>query len=280
MLTVTSNLGETIVAGSRIPQVPRSDLTWKSLTKPTKAAIVDEAGNVYIRVLKTDALPPFPPDAEASGRAISDYIILRLVAALTADSSKAELFVRPDYDVRKEPDPGELSANPAHGDGSYDQAELLRAAVRRIHSEASKARHGVMLELHTDTVPSSAPAVGGLPDFKSIEIDQLGPIKEQKDRVPYILDSVLRLFPGLSAEDVEITPECVVRAPLYGFKSMIPDDLSRGEQFDRLEFIIKWFQESFGKDHVVTIGDRPDPFAGWIEIAFQDRNHANNRDQE
>lgn len=250
-------------------RIPLSDLTWESLTKPTKVAVVDEEGNIYLRILKTDALPPLPPDSEAEGQAISDYIILRLVAALTADSSKAELYVRPDYDGRKDRHPGGMSISPAHGDGSYDQAELLRAAVRRVHSEASKARRGVMLELHADIVPSSAPDVDGLPDFRSVKIDQLGPIKEKKDRVSHILDSVLNLFPGLSAEDVEITPEFVVRAPLYGFKSMMPDDLSPGEQFDRLEFIIQWFQNSFGKDHVVTIGGRPDPLAGWIEIAFQ-----------
>ena len=265
---------------SRIPKVPLSDLTWKSLTKTTKAAIVDEAGNIYMRVLKTDALPPFPPNAEANSQAISDYILLRLVAALTADSSNAELYVRPGSDVRRTVDPGEMSLNPDHGDGSYEQAELLRAAIRRVHSEASKARQGVMLQLHADTVPPSAPDVAGLPGFKSIEFDQLGPVKEQKERVPYLLGSILRLFPGLSAEDVEITPEAVVRAPLHGFKSMMPDDLSRGEQLDRLEFIIKWFQESFGKVHLVKIGDRPDPFAGWIEIAFQDRNESNDGKRE
>lgn len=266
------------MAGSHIPEVPRSDMTWRSLEKPTRVAIVDEAGNIYLRILKADALPPFPPEAEANGRAISDYVILRLVAALTADSSEAELFVRPDY-VGKDSDPGKLSANPAHGDGSYNQAELLRSAVRCVHSEASKARHGVMLQLHTDIVPPNAPDVAGLPGFKSIEIDQLGPIKEQKDRVPYLLESVLRLFPGLSAEDVEITPECVVRARLYGFKSMMPDDLTRGEQLDRLEFILKGFRDTFGEDHVVTIGGRPDPFAGWIEIAFQDLDEPTRKNQ-
>ena len=261
---------ETAMTDANAPKIPLSDLTWKSLTKPTTAAVVDAEGNIYVRILKTDAMPPLPPDAEANGQAISDYIILRLVAALTAESSKAELYVRPDYVEQKDPKPGKISINPAHGDGSFDQAELLHAAVRRVHLEASKARRGVMLELHADTVPSSAPDVDGLPNFKSIEINQLGPIKEQKDRVSYILDSVLNLFPGLSAEDVEITPECVVRAPLYGFKSMMPDDLSPGEQFDRLNFITKWFEDSFGKDHVVTVGGRPDPLAGWIEIAFQE----------
>lgn len=243
-------------------ELPTSALTWESASRPLAGAIVDRNGAVYMRMLRLDATPAMPSSTAEQRRAMVDFVMLRLIAALSADTTEIEVY-------RQSP-----TAKPERPD---DWAATLRDTMRLIHAKASAAaKEGHLLQLSADdemrlTTPLNADGISERP----LAVDTLGPIKTRKERVSALLESMLQLFPNLSAEDIEIDEECTVRAPLRGLKHLIPDDLPPGEQLDRLDILIDMFAGNWAENGVrFSVGGRPDIFDGWLRLEFPDSDEA------
>jgi len=186
---------------------------------------------------------------------------------MTADSSSAKVIARSGADPFEPAsgDDGDVSDSP------YAPADRLHEAIQRIHTEASIAWHGTMLQLRADSIPADSAPVEGMPGFRSVELGPLEAVKERKERVPPLLEPLLQMMPGLSAEDLQFSPDGgLVRVPLRGFSALVPDDISPGEQLDRVDIVVKTIERLFGEvDRAVKVGGRPDPFAGWVEISIR-----------
>ncbi|MEX2298069.1 MAG: hypothetical protein WD715_11665 [Dongiaceae bacterium] len=237
-------------------ELPASALTWESASRPLAGAIVDRDGAVYMRMLKLDATPAMLSSTPEQRRAMADFVMLRLIAALSADTTEIEVF-------RQSP-----TAKPERPD---DWAATLRDTMRLIHAKASAAaKEGHLLQLSVDDELRSITSLNadGISD-RPLAVDTLGPIKTRKKRISPLIEPLLQLFPNLSAEDIEIDDECTVRAPLRGLKHLIPDDLPPGEQLDRLDILIDMYARNWAENGVrFSVGGRPDVFDGWLRMEF------------
>ena len=82
-------------------------------------------------------------------------------------------------------------------------------------------------------------------------------IAERRKQISPLLEPLLKLFQGLSAEDIEIDPECTVRVPVRGFKYLISEYITLGEQVDRLEDLLTTFSREWQEDgSKVAVGGR------------------------
>jgi hypothetical protein len=250
-------------------ELPASDLTWEPASRPLSAAIVDRHGGVYLRVLKLDHAPVLPSSTPVQQRASADYILLRLIAALSADTTDVQVATKAETGTRRSP--------------LEDRASELRVAIQEIHAKASSiAKEGHLLQLGVDdasmgSMPLDADGISDRPFGLSMQ----APFKERKKRISILFEPLLQLFHGLSAEDIEIDEECTVRAPLRGLKHRIPENLPRGEQLDRLDAMIEMLMREWNKGgNRFTVGGRPDIYDGWIRMEFPDAGADEEADNE
>lgn len=238
------------------------DLIWEAAEKSMRGAIVDSDGMIYLRSLKIDGAPALPTRTEAERRAVSDLTLLRLIAALTSDTAYAGILSAADQDpstnATSDDDNGASTVDPNY----RERMIALRRTMRRIHAEASAAApEGTMLQLRAEVRKNP---IAGVPD------DRVR-ITERRKRISPLLEPLLKLFQGLSAEDIDIDPESTIRVPIRGFKYLVSEDLPLGEQVDRLEFLLASFARQWSeKGNEVTVGGRPDIFEGWIQIELPD----------
>jgi hypothetical protein len=249
---------EAAMAHTRYEDLGPHDLIWESAKKSMRGAIVDSDGMVYLRSLKIDGAPALPTRTEEERRAVSDLTLLRLIAALTSDAAYAGLLSAADDDrstsVSNDDDIGASTFDPEY----RERMIALRRTMRRIHAEASAAApEGLMLQLRAEVRKKP---IAGVPD------DRVR-IAERRKRLSPLLEPLLKLFQGLSAEDIDFDPERTIRVPIKGFKYLVSEDLPLGEQVDRLEYLLASFSRQWNeKGNEVTVGGRPDMFEGWIQI--------------
>jgi hypothetical protein len=240
-------------------ELPPSDLTWEPAARPLSAAIVDRNGAVFVRLLKLAAAPAMTASTPAEQRAVADFVLLRLIAALSAETTDVAVSMKTETGTRRNP--------------FEDQASELRVAIQEIHARASSvAKEGHLLQLSVD-----AESMGSMPmnadgtSHRTLDLNKLDQIKERKKRISILFEPLLQLFHGLSAEDIEIDEECTVRAPLRGLKHRIPETLPRGEQLDRLDTLIEILMREWNRGgNRFTVGGRPDIYDGWIRMEFPD----------
>ena len=236
------------------------DLIWETAQRSMRNAIIDSDGVVYLRSLKIDGAPALPTRTAEERRAVSDHTLLRLIAALTSDTAYAGIMSAADdgqsTNLISDDDDGALTIDPDY----WERMIAMRRTMRRIHAEASTAApEGTMLQLKAEVRKSP---IAGVPD------DRVR-IAERRKRISPMLEPLLKLFQGLSAEDVDIDPECTIRVPIRGFKYLISEELPLGEQVDRLEHLLTTFSRKWQEDgNKVTVGGRPDIFDGWIQMEF------------
>jgi hypothetical protein len=246
------------MAHTRYEDLGPHDLIWEAAEKSMRGAIVDSDGMVYLRSLKIDGAPALPTRTAEERRAVSDHTLLRLIAALTSDTAYAGILNAADDARSTEPISDDDSGTSTSDPDYRERMVALRRTMRRIHAEASAAApEGTLLQLKAEVrkVP-----IAGVPD------DRVR-IAERRKRISPLLEPLLKLFQGLSAEDIDIDPDRTIRVPIRGFKYLISEELPLGEQVDRLEHILTTFSRKWQEDgNKVTIGGRPHIFEGWIQM--------------
>ncbi len=258
------------MAHTRYEDLGPHDLIWESAQKSMRAAIIDSDGMVYLRSLKIDGAPALPTRTAEQRRAVSDHTLLRLIAALTSDTAYAGVMSAADdgqsTNLISDDDDSASTVDPDY----RERMVAMRRTMRRIHAEASTAApEGTLLQLKAEVRISP---IAGVPD------DRVR-IGERRERISLLLEPLLKLFQGISAEDIVIDAEYTVRVPLRGIKYLISEDLPLGEQLDRLEYLLGSFSRQWQESGInVTVGGRPDIFDGWIQMEFPEPRENARRD--